>query len=393
MTNGEAEFAAALHGALRATEGNLFYSPASVRIAMAMAAAGARGETATEMHHALALPTGDAAHAAIGKQLADWAALATPGTASTPATDPEMQKWQERELEQKRVVLRVVNRLWAQAGHKFREEFLKLLRDDYRAPLGTVDFRHDAARVAINKWVAEATEQKIKQLIALPIPGDTKLVITNAVYFKAHWADEFTASMTKDEPFFAAGGKSAKAPLMRRVGYLPLARLDGAMMAELPYGDGRLVMDVVLPNTHDRIAEVEAAYVKGAFDKWVRALASTRVEMMLPRFRTSSSFQLADQLSALGMARAFKYPDADFSGIDGTHELFIGEVVHKAFVDVDEHGTEAAAATAVMMRAGSAPPSEKPVVFRADHPFLFFIRDTQSGAVLFAGRLADPSAT
>ena len=393
MTNGEAQFAAALHGALRTTAGNLFYSPASIRIAMAMAAAGARGQTATEMHHALALPAGDAAHAALGKQLADWAAMATPGVASTPATDPQMQKWQEQELEQKRVVLRVVNRLWAQAGHKFREEFLQLLRDDYRAPLGTVDFHHDAARVAINKWVAEATEQKIKQLLANPIPGDTKLVITNAVYFKAHWADEFTPSMTRDEPFFVAGGKSAKVPLMRRVGYVPLGRIDGAMMAELPYGDGRLSMDVVLPNARDGIARLEEAYTKGAFDQWVHALASTRAEVMLPRFRTSSSFQLADQLAALGMARAFKYPDADFSGIDGTHELFIGAVVHKAFVDVDEHGTEAAAATAVMMRAGAAPPSEEPVLFRADHPFLFFIRDTQSGAVLFAGRLADPSAT
>jgi serpin B len=124
----------------------------------------------------------------------------------------------------------------------------------------------------------------------------------------------------------------------------------------------------------------------------VAALSRARVEVMLPRFRTSSAFELAETLSGLGMPRAFEYPGADFSGIDGTHELFIGSVVHEAFVDVDEHGTEAAAATAVAMRGGgAAPPSEKPVVFRADHPFLFFIRDTQSGALLFAGRLADPS--
>ena len=125
---------------------------------------------------------------------------------------------------------------------------------------------------------------------------------------------------------------------------------------------------------------------------WIAALSSTRTEVLLPRFRASSSFELAKELGALGMPRAFAFPAADFSGIDGTHELFIGSVVHQAFVDVDEHGTEAAAATAVMMRAGAAPPSEKPVVFRADHPFLFFIRDTQNGALLFAGRLANPSA-
>ena len=392
MSDGDGAFAAALHAQLRTRAGNLFYSPASVRIAMAMAAAGARGETATEMQRALALPAGNAAHAALGRQLAAWAALATPPLPSTPATDPQMQKWQEEELEHKRVVLRVVNRLWAQAGHHFRDELLQILRDDYRAPLGSVDFRHDAARVAINKWVADATEQKIRKLIVSPIPSDAKLVITNAVYFKAHWADEFSTSATREQPFFAAGGKQVPVPLMRRVGYLQLARLDGAMMAELPYGDGQLVMDVVLPNARDGIAHVEEAYGKGALAHWVAALSSARVDLMLPRFRSSSSLELAAQLSALGMPRAFKYPDADFSGIDGTHELFIGNVVHQAFVDVDEHGTEAAAATAVMMRAGAAPPSEKPLLFRADHPFLFFIRDTTSGAVLFAGRLADPSA-
>jgi serine protease inhibitor len=392
MSDGDATFAAELHGKLHSKPGNLFYSPASVRIAMAMAAAGARGDTATEMHTALALPAGDAAHVAFGKLLADWAALATPPLPSTPATDAQMQQWQEQELEQKRVVLRVVNRLWAQTGHKFREEFLALLRDDYRAPLGTVDFHHDAARVTINKWVADATEHKIKELIANPIPSDTKLVITNAVYFKARWAEEFNVSATEQQPFFVAGGAQVRVPLMRRVGYVRLARLDGAMMAELPYGDGRLVMHVVLPTARDGLAHLEEAYAKGALAKWIAALSSARVELMLPRFRTSSSFELAEKLSAHGMPKAFVYPGADFSGIDGTHDLFIGSVVHQAFVDVDEKGTEAAAATAVMMRAGSAMPTEKPVVFRADHPFLFFIRDTASGAILFAGRLVDPSA-
>jgi len=391
MGDGDAAFAAALHGKLRAQAGNLFYSPASVRIAMAMAAAGARGETATEMLHALALPPGEAAHAALGKELAAWAALATPPLPSTPATDAQMQKWQEEELEHKRIVLRVVNRLWAQTGHKFRDEYLKLLRDVYRAPLGSVDFHHDAARVAINKWVADATEQKIKELLANPIPGDTKLVITNAVYFKAHWSDEFGEGATQKQPFFAGGGKQVSVPLMRRVGHLQLAKLDGAMMAELPYGEGRVVMDVVLPNARDGLGKIEEAYAAGAFAKWVGALSSARVDMMLPRFRTSSHFELAEKLGALGMPRAFRFPDADFSGMDGTHELFIGSVIHQAFVDVDEHGTEAAAATAVMMRAGAALPSEKPVVFRADHPFLFFIRDTGTGAILFTGRLADPT--
>ena len=394
MSDGDGSFAAALHGKLRGKAGNLFYSPASVRIAMAMAAAGARGETATEMSKSLALPSGDA-HAAFGRQLADWAAMATPAIPPNASSDPEMQKYQEAELERKRVVLRVANRLWAQGGYKFRDEFLKVLRDDYRAPLGTVDFVKNAegARATINKWVSEATEHKIKELIPHGIlTAATRLVLTNAVYFKAHWDEEFSASATTQQLFFVAGGKQVKAPLMERVSHFPIAHIDGGMMAELPYGDGRLVMDVVLPSAKDGIGKIEEAYAKGAFGKWVAALSTVRADVFLPKFHASSSFELGEELSAMGMPRAFKYPAADFSGIDGGHDLFIGSVVHQAFVDVDEHGTEAAAATAVMMAAGAAPPTAKPVEFRADHPFLFFIRDTKSNVILFAGRLADPSA-
>lgn len=394
MSDGDASFAATLHGKLRHKAGNLFYSPASVRIAMAMAAAGARGETAAELHKGLALPAGDA-NRAFGKQLAEWAALATPPLPSTQSTDPQMQKWQEDELEHKKIVLRVANRLWAQAGHAFREEYLRILRDDYRAPLGTVDFHKsaEAARVAINKWVAEATEHKIKELIAHGmLTSETKLVLTNAVYFKAHWDEEFSASQTSQQPFFAAGGKEEKVPLMRRVGYYQLAKFDGGVMAELPYGDGRVVMDVVLPAARDGIGKIEEAYAGGALARWVGALSSVRADVMLPKFHTSSSFQLGDELSAMGMPLPFKFPGADFSGIDGGKELFIGSVVHQAFVDVDEHGTEAAAATAVMMKAGAAMPTAPPVAFRCDHPFLFLIRDRTSGVVLFAGRLSDPNA-
>src|SRR6185369_6192118 len=149
----------------------------------------------------------------------------------------------------------------------------------------------------------------------------------------------------------------------------------------LPYGDGgRLAMDVVLPSARDGLGKLEEAYAKGGLAAWVKSLGHGRVEVFLPKFKTSSSFELGETLSAMGMPKAFKYSGADFSGIDGTHDLFIGAVVHQAFVDVDEKGTEAAAATAVMMRAGAAPQMDKPIVFRADHPFLFFIRDLSTGA-------------
>jgi serpin B len=361
-----------------------------VRIALAMAAAGARGDTATEMQAVLALPAGDAAHAELGQLLAGWAALASPALPSHPEADAQRREWAEAERERNRIILRVVNRLWAQAGYPFRDEFLTLLREGYRAPLGTVDFADDEARVTINRWVAEATEQKIAELIQDRLDPLTRLVITNAVYFKAHWMYPFNVDSTTEQPFFVAGGEPVRVPLMRQVGHVMLARLDGAMMAELPYGDGRIVMDVVLPKERDGIGRLEAAYGDGALAQWVAQLAWARVDVMLPRFRLSASFKLAEQLIAMGMPRAFTYRDADFSDIDGTRELFIGEVIHQAFVDVDEHGTEAAAATAVVMLGGGVA-RDRPIVFRADHPFLFFIRDTASGVVLFAGRLADPS--
>lgn len=391
-TDGDAAFAAALHGKLRARPGNLFYSPESARMALAMAWAGARGETAAEMERALGLDKGTAGQMA--GWIKSWAALASPPIDPLRASaSPPMQQFYEQQLERDKVILRVVNRLWAQAGHPFRDDFLARLRDDYRAPLGPLDFKRDpeAGRAAINKWVADATEQKIKQLIgAGMITTATRLVLTNAVYFKAHWHEPFEAGSTKPEPFFVAPGKEVRAPLMRDAGHFAIARIEGGQLCELPYGDGRLVMDVVLPDQRDGLAKLEERYAAGAFGGWVKHLSHEQVIVFLPRFTVRSSLALSEPLAALGMRRAFTYPDADFSGVDNTHELFISQVVQQAFVAVDENGTEAAAATAVMMEAGAAP-NPHPLVFRADHPFLFLIRDTSTNVVLFAGRLADPS--
>ncbi len=397
MPDGDATFANRLYGQLATKPGNLFFSPASIRIALAMTYAGARGDTAADMQRALALAAGGEAHTAFATLLASWDKLAHPANenmAARAAADPEMQRYYEAELERKKIVLHVVNRLWAQRGYKFRDEFLKLLRDDYHAPLAELDFRHDAeaGRVTINKWVSDNTEHKIRELIARGLITDgTRLVLTNAVYFKAHWAEQFEKSATQEQPFFLDGKKQVRAPFMHQMHYFKLASFDGGQLLEMPYGDGDLVMDVVLPTARDGLPKVEKK-----LDTVLAMLPSLksggRVDVWLPRFKTSSSFSLSDALGAIGMARAFKYPDADFSGMDGGHELYISNVVHQAFVDVDENGTEAAAATAVLMAAGSAPPRDEPTPFRADHPFLFLIRDTRSGAILFLGRLADPSA-
>ncbi|OLD47143.1 MAG: hypothetical protein AUI48_05005 [Chloroflexi bacterium 13_1_40CM_2_68_14] len=394
MLGADSTFAAHLYGQLSLRSGNLFCSPAIIRLALAMAYAGARGDTASEMQRVLAL--GPEGHTAFTKLLRGWEKLAHPDdpcVAERAAADPAMQKYYEDELDRRRIVLRVVNRLWAQSGYRFRDEFLALLRDQYLAPLAEFDFHRDpeAGRAQINKQVSAETEQKITELIARGlITEDTRLVLTNAVYFKAQWREQFRLSATCEEPFFAEGKREVRVPLMRQIGTYQLGTFAGGQLLELPYASGELVMDVVLPAERDGLPEIERQFAGGGLRGWLDVLKTARVDVTLPRFKTSSSFELAEAIGRLGMAKAFRYRDADFSGMDGTRELFISAVAHQALVDVDEHSTEAAAATALGLMLGRAPSAKAPVPFRADHPFLFLIRDTTSAAILFLGRLVNP---
>lgn len=215
-------------------------------------------------------------------------------------------------------------------------------------------------------------------------------MLTNAVYFKAQWREQFRLSATREEPFFAEGKREVRVPLIRQIGKYQLGTFAGGQLLELPYASGELGMDVVLPAERDGLPEIERRFAAGELRGWLDVLKTARVEVILPRFKASSSFELAEAIDPLGMAKAFKHRDADFSGMDGTRELFISAVAHQALVDVDEHGTEAAAATATGFRLGRAPSAKEPVPFRADHPFLFLIRDTTSAAILFLGRLVNP---
>ena len=218
------------------------------------------------------------------------------------------------------------------------------------------------------------------------------MVLTNAVYFKAGWEQPFEPSATTDAPFFVSKAKTTQAKLMTTTHSFRYGKTADAQVLELPYASGQMSMMIVLPNEKDGIAKVESAINDTSIANWARALSSTQVNVKLPRFTMTSHFSLADKLGAMGMPLAFDAAKADFSGIDGSKELYLGEVIHQAFVAVDEKGTEAAAATAVIAIAGAAMPAAPPVDFRADHPFVFFIRDTR-GAVLFMGRVADPAAT
>jgi len=382
-------FAADLYRAARETSGNLFLSPASVRIALAMAATGAVGETEAEMSKALHLDaSGEKNSAMFAALLHDWSARATPEVA------PGAPQW-EAELAAKRAIeLHVANRLWAQQGVTFRAPFVHTLESSYGAPLEQLDFAKGAAASAarINGWISEATHQ----LIPTIVPADgldpaTRLVLTNAIYFKAAWSAPFNPGATSDADFFAPGQAASRVPTMHALEHLRYGEDAGNQLLELPYGDGSMAMVVVLPGQQDGLREIESTLRGTTFDRWLKALGDARVRVSLPRFKTESSFELAPALRAMGMKSPFTYGLANFRGMDGSRDLFLSQVLHKAFVEVDEQGTVAAAATAVTMVAGAAMREPPPKVFSADHPFFFFIRDVRSGAILFAGRVENPA--
>ena len=371
VADGCNRFAFDLYAHLLRQEGNLFLSPYSISTALAMTSAGARGETAEQMAQALSLPaSGAAVHAAYGALQNDLNAAGAGGAFE----------------------LAVANRLWGQKGYCFLPDFLKLLEADYGAGIETLDFAKEteAARQTINAWVEKQTRDKIKDLLKPGVlDAMTRLVLTNAIYFKGKWAEEFDKKLTRDEDFFVTPEKKVTAPLMRRTA--EFGYFDGGEMhaLELAYQGDRLAMVVLLPKSKDGIEGLEAALTLNMLEGTCAGLRRREVRVALPRFKTTAEFSLKDPLVAMGMTDAFAPAKADFSGMSGKKDLFISAVVHKAFVDVNEEGTEAAAATAVVARmtAVAAPPP----VFRADHPFLFLIRDTETGAILFLGRILDPT--
>jgi serpin B len=371
-STGASGFAARLYDQLRGQRGNLFFSPASIRMALAMTYAGAAGETATQLRLGLDLPDGDAAHAAMAATRARWQAL--DGSS--------------------RIVLRVANRLWGQRGTHFEPPFLTLARDRYGAPLGEVDFvrAREASRREINGWVSAQTEHKIAELIPPgALDADTRLVLTNAVYLNARWTAPFAPRDTQPAPFLGAG-HDVQVQLMRQKSDLAYADLEGGQLLELNYGDGKLVMDVLLPDRANGLAKLEEQLVDGALPGWLARLSLASVDAALPRFHSSAQLSLKPLLEAMGMSLPFDRRGADFSGITGGRDLFLSEALHQAVITVDEYGTEAAAATAIVGEWTSAVIVRKQAVFRADHPFLYLIRERDSDEILFLGRLVDPSA-
>lgn len=371
---GNTEFATDLYAKLRTQDGNLFFSPYSISTALAMTYGGARGETAEQMATALHfdLPEGELAPA-FGELQGGLNAVQSEGY----------------------VQLAVANSLWPQAGYKFRQDYLDLCDKYYGTSIQPVDYigNTEGARQTINAWVEKKTNDKIVDLLK---PGaltrETRLTLVNAIYFKGSWVNKFKPEATHDEPFHVSPETSVTAPLMHQTDEFGYAEFPYLQVLELPYTGGEVSMVVLLPRTVDGIGKLEAQLTPPNLAKWTAPLESQQVQVFLPKFKATSEFSLGRTLAEMGMPDAFIYGKADFSGMDGARDLYISKVVHKAYVDVDEEGTEAAAATGVVMTRALAMPDEQPIpVFRADHPFLFLIRDNQTGSILFLGRVMDPT--
>ena len=287
--------------------------------------------------------------------------------------------------------LSVVNAIWGQQGYTFLPKFLDILSQNYGAGMRLVDFQNatEQARQAINNWVSEQTQQKIQDLLPQgSVLASTRLVLTNAVYFKADWTVPFDPNNTKDKPFTLADGTQVKVPTMKETSFLGYAESDGVQLVELPYAGSDLSMFIFLPSSgslNDFISSLTPEKIAALMSS---VSTSQDVTLSLPKFKFDSSFNLNDVLSKLGMPDAFTPGKADFSGMDGSKDLMIQGVLHKAFIAVDEKGTEAAAATGVIVGLTSIPANN--VTMTVDHPFLFTIVDQNSGTILFAGQVSDP---
>jgi serpin B len=367
-------FALELYAKLAKKEGNLFFSPYSISTALAMAYAGARGETAEQMSKTLHFTLGqEQLHSA-------FAGLIREVQSSTG---------------EQGIQLHVANALWGQKGYPFLDTFLDLVKRNYSAGLREVDFAidPDSARLTINRWVEEQTRDKIKDLIQ---PGVltpmSRLVLTNAIYFKGAWQSQFREKATQPGDFFMTPDKSVKVPMMQQTESARYHESDKFQLLELAYRGHTQSLLICLPKKGLSLAALESELSLKNLDEWLARAKGRQVKIYIPKFKITQALDLNKTLEAMGMLAAFSATDADFSGIDGRRDLYLSKVVHNAFVDVNEQGTEAAAATAAVVGVKSAPPDGAPVEFRADRPFLFWIRDAKTGSILFMGRLVNPAS-
>jgi serine protease inhibitor len=372
VVRGDTAFALDLYRQLAKADGNLFLSPYSISTALGMTYAGARGDTAEQMARTLHFPFGqDRLHPAYHGLIREVNGAGRP------------RKYQ----------LQTANRLWGQKGYGFLPDFLKVVEANYGAGLKEVDFAGatEQARKAINAWVEGQTRDKIKDLLKPGIlDADTRLVLTNAIYFKSAWNFPFRERATVKGDFHVTPEKKVTVPLMRGGYRTTYAKGKGFEVLQLPYENGDLSMVIFLPSKAGGLSAFEKRLTAENLETWTGEMSVHQVDVTLPRFKITAEFQLNDVLARLGMPDAFDPKKADFSGMTTRDKLFLSHVVHKAFVDVNEKGTEAAAATAVVAKGGGGRGFPR-ATFRADRPFVFLIREHRTGSILFLGRVVNPS--
>lgn len=371
VVEGNTAFALDLYQELKDTTGNLFFSPYSISTALAMTYAGARENTAKQLADVLHFPSAQKEFHPVFGQL------------ETLLNEVQAQG---------DIQLNVANSLWPQEGYPFLEEYLALVKKYYGVVITPLDYQRAAekARKIINQWVEEKTKDKIKNLIKPGILNAlTRLVLVNAIYFKGNWANQFDERRTRDDTFYLLSGETIQTPLMAQKKEFAYGENEYWQVLELPYEGESLSMIVLLPNEKDGLPQLEKQLTAANLRMWTSGLRKQKVKVFLPKFKMTSQFSLAKTLAAMGMRDAFNPDKANFSGMDGRlNWLYIKDVIHKAFVDVNEEGTEAAAATATLFGIKMA---AQPPIFRADHPFIFLIRENSTGSILFLGRLMDPS--
>ncbi|MCR4313913.1 MAG: serpin family protein [Candidatus Uhrbacteria bacterium] len=365
------QFALDLYSELKNSDGNIFFSPYSISTALAMTYEGARGKTANEIQSVFHFPTDGnlrrSSFAAIQNQI-----------------NKSDSKYK----------LTIANALWAQNDYEFLSEYTNVLQQYYEGKAANVDFKNstEESRQTINKWVEDKTNNKIKNLFPQGSLNDrTRLVLTNAIYFKGTWIKQFEKSQTRDEDFRINSTNTVKVPMMRRTdkdAKFNYTETDSLQILEMPYEGETLSMIVLLPK-NESLSSLEISLSLEKISDWRSKLREQRIDVFMPKFTFDTKYFMNETLAKMGMPTAFTY-DADLSGMDGTQNLFIQEVIHQAFVDVNEEGTEAAAATGVSVGIKEAM-SQQPPIFRADHPFIFVIQDKEQGNILFLGRVSNPS--
>jgi serpin B len=372
LVRGNSEFALDIYHKIRCNDGNIFFSPYSISTAFAMTYSGARCETQKQM--------------AVVLHFSLDACQLHPSFSELQA---HFQKLQENSPFR----LNIANALWVQKGYELLQDFLELNQKYYQANLLSLNFYDDpeGSRIKINGWVEDKTEGKIQDLLpAGTVKTITRLVLTNTIYFKAEWQHTFSPHKTKEQDFWITPEEKTKVQMMsqkERFGYF---ENETFQILEMPYIRQDLSMVVFLPKKKDGLPELESKLNTENIAKWSSSLTRQQVNVHFPKFTTSQNIDLKRNLKALGMVDAFTH-NADFSGIEPKKELYITDALHKAFIDVDELGTEAAAATAVSVGVTSMPPPKVVPKFRADHPFFYLIRDNKTSSILFMGRLTQPA--